>query len=634
MQNQEHKAASRPAEIRTEGEVIEFFNQRLIEKMDETENNWYLPFVIEDVSRRLFSRFGIYLSQEPTEYSKFFWESGKAVLEEIYAAESANLSGIEIALIRCSATYGIAQPFYTSFENEVFPEQTINLVENIYTWLFTSLGRSSQYSSIRLLDKGNGSELKLWLVTKDNHEIGHENLRSLLNKTFISLYNFSPSFSIEIVRLDEVGFFELISGPCIFGDEFQSKILAKSFVQYQSQKFYSRYVQHIDQVVQELYHSQEISGIKDNIERSNSIFRNYLRVKTNKDQLILIDRPTQQDNDQDTWRGINRNFFQKLTENEFDILVVEDATKQLGDKKGQDKANQYTVLRVIGLRSGEEFVPAERIILKLRGLSWYRGDLNNLLDLIKEYSSYNFIHQNVSNPAQFFMGSGPLILSCEKLNLPFGKSETGKWIGIFLEEITPLDGQIVFTCRVRRISDFWSLDASRKRVMREAKEHNIDLNNAQLMHRLMTLSRWMWTENLSIDYCDLMFMLDNDGNISDMKLIDLERLSFGELVNEKHIFLDAIVDIKSYLLPEHWFFVLENIYRSEMATGDHIHLEEVKSYQRIPSRKRVMVINTLHKLHGLSMGFGQSLGRQIWSNFIRSLVSVFSLRYRSLRNQN
>ena len=50
--------------------------------------------------------------------------------------------------------------------------------------------------------------------------------------------------------------------------------------------------------------------------------------------------------------------------------------------------------------------------------------------------------------------------------------------------------------------------------------------------------------------CDLMVFHDDSGNVHKLMILDLERLSFSELVNEKHIMMDTLVDIETHLPKE------------------------------------------------------------------------------------
>jgi hypothetical protein len=367
---------------------------------------------------------------------------------------------------------------------------------------------------------------------------------------------------------------------------------------------------------------------KTHLDHADQIVGNYQRIRTGAGKAVYIDKSSNSRNGKDNWLKQNEIFFDNLIAGNFDVILVEDATKYLGDKKGSEKENKFTLCKVLGLKQGDEIIRARRMMLKLRGLSWYRGEVNNLFDSIKEYTSYSYINNYVSNPGRYFLNSGPLLLTCEKLDVPFDSNETGNWVGIFLEELSPSNHDRVLTCRVRRISDFWSLDEIRERVMREAAKNDIELEVDQLSAHLRHLSNWLWLQNLSIDYCDLSLIYDQHGNISKINIFDLERLSFGELVNEEHIFLEAIVDMKSYLLPDYWFYVLENIYYSRKATREYIPLPEVRNYLRKPSRKRVLKIKVLHIIEGISGLFGPRIGMSLWKVILSSLVTINSLRYR------
>lgn len=616
--------------IRSADEVRKFFSSQLDKNRNGVEVNWHLPYILEDVNELFHTQQKIRLPKRVTEYSKFLRQFTHTVLDEVLLKEADNLPNLSAVYIQGSVAYGLAVPFHVALENEVLPEQTSILVESLYTWLFSSLGKSSRLSRIRLLDHDYSSQLNLLIIVDEDKPIDVGKFIGHIDETFISLCNFSPPISVKTKILSEVTFEDLISSYWIRNIGFSSHLLESTLSENDEGWFYTHYVNVIKDITQDLTSPKIVADLtkKNHFDDADQIVANYQRIKTGAGKAVSIDKNLNSRDGKDNWLKQNEIFFKNLKAGKFDVILVEDATKYLGDKKGSEKENQFTLCKVLGLKQGDEIIRAKHMMLKLRGLSWYRGEVNNLFDSIKEFASYSYINKHISDPGRYFLFSGPLLLTCEKLDVPFDRNETDNWVGIFLEELSPSNHDRVLTCRVRRISDFWSLDESSERVMREAAKNDIELEVDQLSAHLRLLSNWLWSQNLSIDYCDLSLIYDQHGNISKINIFDLERLSFGELVNEEHIFLEALVDMKSYLLPDYWFYVLENIYYSRKATREYIPLPEVRNYLRKPSRKRILKIKVLHIIEGISGLFGPRIGMSLWKAILSSLVTINSLRYR------
>jgi len=616
--------------IRSADEVRKIFSSQLDKNRNGEEVNWHLPYILQDVNELFHAQQKLRLPKRVTEYSRFLRQFTPTVLDKVLLKEADNLPNLSAVYIQGSVAYGLAVPYHAALENEVLPEQTSILVESLYTWLFSSLGKSSRLSKIRLLDHDYSSQLDLLIIVDEDNPIDAGKLIGHIEETFISICNFSPPISMKTKNLSEVTFEDLISGYWIRNIEFSSHLLESTLFENDESWFYTHYLNAVQKITQDLTSPTMAADLtnKTHLDTADQIIGNYQRILSGTENAVYIDNGSNSREGKDNWLKQNEKFFDNLKVGNFDEIMVEDATKYLGDKKGSEKENQFTLCKVLGLRQGIEIIQAKQMMLKLRGLSWYRGEINNLFDSIKEFASYSYINEHTSDPGSYFLNSGPLLLTCEKLDVPFDSNETGNWVGIFLEELSPSNHDRVVTCRVRRISDFWSLDESRQRVMREAAKDDIELEVDQLSAHLRQLSNWLWSQNLSIDYCDLSLIYDQHGNISKINVFDLERLSFGELVNEEHIFLEALVDMKSYLLPDYWFYILENIYFSRKDTKEYIPLAEVHNYLRKPSRKRLLKIKVLHIIEELSRLFGPRIGMSLWKAILSSLVTINSLRYR------
>ena len=259
------------------------------------------------------------------------------------------------------------------------------------------------------------------------------------------------------------------------------------------------------------------------------------------------------------------------------------------------KKNRFTIVKVLGLRTGDDFIPATDVVLKLRGLSYFRGEINNQVDILKEYASYVYIHNQVRGTSPYILDVGPLLLSAEKLDLPLDLSERRRLIGIFLEEIRPPDDGEMFSCRLKFLPDFWASSRAFDRVWKSVTDANFRIDAGQLRKWLRSLRLWLFRRGLSIDYCDMTLKLDSQRNIMGLVIFDFERLSFSELVGEQHLVLDVFIDLKRRLRKEHWLAVLDRVYLSAERGAGFESLEQVRSYLYPLNRKRQFLLKAARK---------------------------------------
>ena len=78
-----------------------------------------------------------------------------------------------------------------------------------------------------------------------------------------------------------------------------------------------------------------------------------------------------------------------------------------------------------------------------------------------------------------------------------------------------------------------------------------------------------------MDYCDLMNL-------------DLESLLFSELVNEKHIMMDTLVDIKTHIPKEHWVVIFSSNFAIKGQIKEYLTLREIQGMFLPSSRRRSM----------------------------------------------
>ena len=88
--------------------------------------------------------------------------------------------------------------------------------------------------------------------------------------------------------------------------------------------------------------------------------------------------------------------------------------------------------------------------------------------------------------------------------------------------------------------------------------------------------------------CDLMVFHDDSGNVHKLMILDLERLSFSELVNEKHIMMDTLVDIETHLPKELWVPIFSNLFAIKGQIKEYLPLREIQQMLQPSSRRRSM----------------------------------------------
>lgn len=587
--------------------------------------NWHLPLIKGELERRFFGTHKYELPKEPSAYSVFVIEQLRSAIQEVVANWSKAGIDVNMVALRGPVAFGLGVPFHREIEGRELPPQLFELTNIVYSWLFSSLGKSCQYSGLRLLDKRFSTEILMDVYLSQEPFHGIDGLDLRLKEILFSSQEIFFPLSISLVPPGEVDIEHLLASYVIFGWDQAEKILLRTFQQV-DRASKDRLFRKVSVTLHtQLSSPSVISDIKilSNKEDNSARLVNCYQDAAKKEKAIFnYERPANYEIDD--WWKTNEAFFHTLMSGEFDVIEVKDATKRLGDKKGEEKDNQYTLCKVLGLQSAGVQIPAERIVLKLRGFSWYRGEIHNIIDLLKEYASYNFIYSKADDASRYFLHSGPLLFSCEKLNVPFEISEKSRWVGLFLEEMTPPKTGRTFTCRVRRLSDFWALGDARARILREASENDVQINPDSLTNTLKEVAKWLWINELSLDYCDLTLFLTTDGEISSAKIIDLERLAFGELVNEEHPILDCLIDVKSYLLPEAWHETLQALYFPLSGNNRFLTFAEIKQRLRIKGRKRWMIINALHRVSSASRWLGPQRGTQMWRSFLNIAFKLAS----------
>lgn len=590
--------------------------------------NWHLPVIRGYLNQRFFEAHGFTLPKESNIYSIFVIDHLSSNITGLVRNLSEEGIGVSMVALRGEAAFGLALPFYRKIAGKDLPPNTFELMAIIYRWLFSAIGTSSQPSILRLLSKEFSSEICLDIYLSEQPSVDTESLALRTEEMLLSKQNSFFSVSINVVPPGQININHLLSSYVIYGWEQAEQMLQQADKDRANRLFHEAGAE----IYARLSKPRLLKDIKTWTanDLSTQLIHCYQTAREGTKAIVLARGNQPADQGVDDWWNANKTFFRILMTGEFDEIQVLDATKSLEDKKGEAKENQYTLCKVLGLRVGGNLIPAEGTVLKLRGFSWYRGEVHNIIDLLKEYAAYRFIYSTVLDASRYFLRSGPLLLSCEKLNLPFDQDEKKRWVGLFLEEMIPPKTEWAFTCRVRRLSDFWSLDATRERVIREASENGIQINPGSLTQVLTKLAEWLWTNELSLDYCDLTLFLTADGVISSVKILDLERLAFGELVNEKHPILDCLIDVKSYLIPPAWHETLAALYHPMSDNSEFLPLETIYSRLRKKGRKRWLIINALHRVASVTRSFGPQKGNHLWRAFLHTAFWLTSLLNRRI----
>ncbi len=592
-----------------------------------SEANWHLPVIKAELNQRFIKAQGYQLPQEPSAYSVFVIEQLRSAIQGMVARWPGAEIGVSMVALRGAAAFGLAVPFHRQIEGKDLPPQLFELTRIVYCWLFSSLGKSARHTNLRLLDKAYTPEILIDVYLSKEYLSDEDELVARLKDIVLTEDNIFFPVSINIVPPDRVDISHLLSSYVIFGWDQAEQMLRHALGSLDHARRRSLFYQVGETLYAQILSSIYLKDVRTLIEgdRSAEQVRCYHIARKEEKAIVIIKQGQRAEIDTNDWWEANEAFFQTLIKGKFDEIQVQDATKRLEDKKGEEKDNRYTLCKVLGLSYEGIQIPAERVVLKLRGFSWYRGEIHNIIDLLKEYASYNYIFGRADDASRYFLRSGPLLLSCEKLNLPFEVSEKSRLVGLFLEEMTPPKTGRAFTCRVRRLSDFWALGDVHTRILREASEYDIRVNSKALEQTLKELAEWLWFNELSLDYCDLTLFLTAEGEISGVKIIDLERLAFGELVNEEHPILDCLIDVKSYLHPNAWHETLQALYQPSSDKSRFLSFAEIKLRLRKRGRKRWMFIDTLHSVATASRWLGRGRGPRVWRFLLDAALRLTTL---------
>jgi hypothetical protein len=610
---------------------VTLFRHHLAGEPDAAPENWPIEALLAEVRADLFHRTGLSIPEVPTAYAVLLRDLSRRAVKTLTEGSDFWQGHLKAAFLSGPAATGQAFPFYRRVAGEDLPPETARLINVIYNWLFTFLGKAPDLSGTRFLDADISSELNVHLFLTNPEKMSSQEVETRMQEVFLKEGNFTPQLSCSVEAVDKLNPEMVLSGHCIYGWAQAADTLKWAWESWGETAVMADCRTAIIALAREMQKPSVMASIAEDplLVKTDQIVSHYWRARETRWPTICLDWQDHLAGSGSGWRAENAAFFQLLKLGKYDRLVIEDATKDLGDVKGAEKENRFTISRVLGLEEDGRLTPAHDMVLKLRGLTAYRGDINNWLDLLKEYTSYAYIHNRLSGSSPHLLEIGPLLLTCEKLVVPFDQEETRHWIGFFMQALNPPDRGRAFTSRVRFVTDFWAPRQAVGRVLRVAKRSALNLDEASLVENLRDLAVGFWSYGLSLTYCDLVLYLDGAQRVTGMHVIDLERLTYSELVDEEHLLLDVMVDIKAHLRKESWYPVLNNLFRSRRDAQGFRSFSALRPYLYPRSRRRQLLLRVLHSLHRQTRRLGPRRGQAVWTGFLRvwARLSSLSLRF-------
>jgi hypothetical protein len=556
-----------------------------------------------------------------TAYADFLQHAAREVVEQLVKEDKTLRDNLKVVFLAGAAANGSALPFYNLVENQPLPEKTFTLWQLIYTWLFIFAAKPvAVVAETRFLDADLSSTVDLNLWLRDPDKIDHLGLTNIYQDRFKVNCGFLPKISLVLHDVADMQDLQLMPEVCIYGHRFLAVIFQEMYGSVESMLLHPSFAAAVDKM------AADLSGIEPQYQTVDQVFINYLQIRDFPETSICLDwLPATAKSDR-VWHKQNENFFNHILGGHFDEICVEDITKQLHDNRNVKKKNQFTIVKVNGLIFESQFLPATHVVMKLRGFSSFRGDINNWLDILKEYMSYIVLHTEIGCPVDYLLQTGPLLLTCEKLNLPLHGSQKQRLIGIFLEEIAPHEDRRIFSSRVKFLTDYWLLDKTTSRILSAAEDAGFIINKSSLRKNIRKIATNLLANKLRVDYCDIAIILDRTGQILTVKLYDFERTSFQELVSEQHIILDVIIDLKRRLDKAHWVNTLEYVF-SPIGLGGVAQLNNMNQYLLPRNHKRTWMYNLLWVVRSTIFIPGKTVGDWLWRHIFRLIAEISSRGY-------
>lgn len=556
-----------------------------------------------------------------TAYAHILRVAARDAVMQLVKQDKTLQDNLLVVFLAGPAANGSAQPFIKLIENQPLPEKTFTFWQLIYIWLFTFAAKSvDAVAETRFLDAELSSKVELKFWFRDLDKVNNSDFSSAFQDQFKAICGFLPKINIILFDAVKLKDSQFVSEMCIYGHKILGRIIKEVYGSAESVFHHPSFTDAVEKL------AAEYRFIKPQLKIYDEVVQYYLQIRDFPESSICLDWLPENAKSDSTWQKKNEEFFVHILNGKFEKIIVEDITKRLDDNRNLKKKNQFTIVKVSGLTFNGQLFPATNVIMKLRGFSAFRGDINNWIDILKEYMSYVVLHTEVSSRVDYLLEIGPLLLTCEKLDLPLKNSQKQRLIGIFLEEMEPQEGYRVLSSRLKYLTDFWLLDKTVSQILVAAEVAGIVIDKSNLRRHIREIASKLLANKLRVDYCDIAITLDQTGQILHLKLFDFERTSFQELVSERHVILDTIIDLKRRLNKAYWTDILDCVY-SPIGLGGAAKFSELKQYLVPENRKRALMFKLLWAIRTVIFIPGKTIGDWLWRHIFYTISEMSSRGY-------
>jgi hypothetical protein len=540
-----------------------------------------------------------------------WFEQGEQTIRQFLAAELADVIADlmdgdtelrhSVDRVQLAAGNGKGASALSPFEE--LPPETLTLHGAVYSWYFSFLGKLEEMHTLRFLDPDLMGSFEVDFLVDEPESFDAGKIKERIEAAFETRHHFHPRFLYRAMESDPMA---SSNKALVYGDPPPGEMHSAGFY---SRMDYDEHPAHLPAAAR----GEPGSAQSEEMLWSRAAIRNYYAARNASSAPAAVDLTPHWLKEESEWHRRNKPFFELLLRGEYDQLIV---TQEAEDIEGSSAPNDLAVCPVEGLRAGEETIPAHEVMLKLRGFQHYRGEVNNRIDLIKEYVARAYIHRAGKSSLHHLTETGPMIFNLERINLSLPQENFRRCVGFFMRRISTEDGLRAITLRVHNLTDFWRLSSVVSQAMDGLGAEGADPNTDQLRAKLVDLISWLWANNLSIDYCDLMFVLDQQATIQHIWLLDLERLSYGELVNERHVLLDALYDVKSKVPKDQWPYVLKHAYLSPSSGGEIPDLPAISRFGGPIAKRRNLGLRGLRLLNRAVSVLNLPRRETIWKRIV------------------
>jgi len=572
-----------------------------------------------EAKRAVFGREEARWIPDETLYSAWIKSRMRLVVAGLMQDDPEFASSVEAVYLMGLVAYGAAPAFRDELEGEKLGIETRRLFSLLSAWMFSQILRGDDVGARRFLSGQYLTPLEVLLVSPEGVGVNPYVMKTL-QEACAEAFGFCPAWTLQSAHSGALDPAILLKSWCVSGYSTADVVLEAL-----SSSELARIFDHASRDIARGLRECKPAGLAQ-VRSALVLGDSHLPLARaaglqNIDESGDRSAAVQLGVGEEQWVAGNEHFFARYQAGEYDQILVEDATTDLEDYKGWKKDCRFTIVRVLGLEEEGAIIPCRQLVIKLRGLPHYRSDVNNQFDLLKEYAAYRYLHARMGTEDLPFPCVGPPLFSAARLNIPFEPGVKQNIIGFFMQAIEPAKGQRIYTCRVRQLTDPWRYRRLLESILHDAAEAGVQLNTLQLHQRLAQLITDLWKQDLSIDFCDMAIFYLADGAVERLLLIDFERLNFSELVQEQHILLDTIFDLKTRLPKRFWMAVLPNLFRAEDDGGEYLSLEALHAKLKRKGRKRILGLSLIRSMRRLFMRIlGQQRGAELIARWIRRML--------------